>query len=198
MTFYKIKQNPIVNFMKLHYNNVKHKPKITIEKTYMNTQTTTLLNKIRQTLETNPSNITFGKINSAAYKIDNNIIAPEYSEFLRVSNGIRCGITELFSAEYIKKNQYTAEHIDGGKELWFCIGQVLYQPLLINLQNHNVYLFYNSYFYDDRTENSYRNLGKFDDFLTDFIFGKRYSELIPDIKIEYDKWYIFLKEIHLI
>ncbi len=162
----------------------------------MNTQISAILTKIKQSLETDPSNITFGEISSGANNVDGDIIPYEYADFLHVSNGIRCGVAVLFGTESIPKEQYKAELIDGGKEQWFCIGLVLYQTLAINLQTHNVYLFYDLYFYDDRTENAYRNLGEFDDFLTDFVFGERYSELIPELKLKDDKWYNFIQKIN--
>ena len=75
----------------------------------MNTQISAILTKIKQSLETDPSNITFGEISSGANNVDGDIIPYEYADFLHVSNGIRCGVAVLFGTESIPKEQYKAE-----------------------------------------------------------------------------------------
>ena len=143
----------------------------------MNSDIKKLVIKIKCELEKEPSNITFAKISSVSDKVNRDFIEVAYADFLNICDGIRCGVIDLFGTNYILDSQYKAEYIDGGREQWFCIGQILcYHTLAIDSHTRDVYLFYDSYFYEGlRTESSRVNLGSFDNFLKDFVFGKMYT-----------------------
>ena len=161
----------------------------------MNSVVLRLINIIKYELEKDSTKTVIGKINPGTDDV--NLIVSCYADFLRVCNGIRCGCIDLFGTNCILNNQYNVDYIEGGKKKWFCIGQVLYQPLVINLYTKDICLFYNSYFYKGYSEDKgWIILGEFDTFLVDYVFGKIYLELTPDG--ENDKWYQFLKQINLI
>ena len=165
----------------------------------MNSVLLRLINVIKNELEKDSSRIVIAKINNGTDNVDSNInlIVPCYADFLNVCNGVRCGCIDLFDATCILNNQYDVNYIEGGKKKWFCIGQVLYQPLVVNLDTKDIFLFFNSYFYEGYSdENGWVVLGKLETFLMDYVFGKKYLELTPDA--ENDRWSQFLKEINLI
>lgn len=133
-----------------------------------------------------------GKINIQISKRENNLFPNAYFNFLQVCNGARCGSIDLWSAELIPKNQYRVTEMEGGKEKWLCIGQVLYEPLVMNLVDEGIYLFYQGFEKDIEA----KYLGKLDDFLENYVFGAKYAELIPDVEDE--EWYRFLKKIGIV
>ena len=132
-----------------------------------------------------------GKLNEGINSI-NKSIPKSYSDFLNVCNGGRFGAIDLWSNELIVDNQYRVIEMVGGNENWFCIGQVLYEPLVVKLDTEDIYLFYQGY--ENEIEGKcFENL---DSFLNDYVFGKKYAEIIPDA--EEEEWYIFLNKINLI
>lgn len=151
-----------------------------------------IIEKVRYELSKNPSLITAGKINNGIYKDGKDLPIKPYREFLDVCDGARCGIVDLWSNENIKKNQYRVMNIDGGNEKWVCIGQILYEPLVFNLQDEKIYLFYQGY----ENEIKEKCFGNFDDFLLNYVFGEKYKELIFDMVN--DEWYMFLTDIDLV
>lgn len=151
-----------------------------------------IIEKVRYELSKNPSLITAGKINNGICKDDKDLSIKPYREFLDVCDGARCGIVDLWSNENIKKNQYRVMNIDGGNEKWVCIGQILYEPLVFNLEDEKIYLFYQGH----ENEIKGKCFGNFDDFLLNYVFGKKYKELISDTVN--DEWYMFLTDIDLV
>ena len=151
-----------------------------------------IIEKLRYELSKDPSLVIAGKINNSTCKKVKELPVKPYCDFLDVCDGARCGIIDLWNSENIKKNQYRVTDIIGGSEKWVCIGQILYEPLVFNLKDEKIYLFYQGY----ENEVKGRCFGNFDDFLLNYVFGKQYKELIPDIVN--DEWYMFLTDIDLI
>lgn len=157
----------------------------------MNKRLRETIEKIKKELSKEPSLIMIGKINDGFDKKSKNLSNKTYCDFLDVCNGARCGIVDLWSNENIKNNQYRVTDLVGGSDKWVCIGQILYEPLVFNLDDENVYLFYQEH----ESEMQGRCFGEFDSFLLNYIFGRQYKELVPDV-ID-DEWYSFLKGLNL-
>ncbi|OPH46703.1 hypothetical protein BC351_14555 [Paenibacillus ferrarius] len=68
---------------------------------------------------------------------------------------------------------------------WLCVGKIMSEPLGINKQDGNVYWF---------SEIPYSNegicLGTLDKFLGNYVFGRKYYEIVP--WIDEDDWYQFM------
>ena len=126
-------------------------------------------------------------IETNLFKDENNLL--EYRSFIQFCNGARFGDIDLWGVEEILENQfYIKEHID----VLVCIGQILYEPIIVNKANGNIYLFD----YDNNTIRYDIEFGSFNNFINEFIFGVGYEEIIPDIQS--DEWYNFLKKIGVI
>lgn len=157
----------------------------------MNNKLRTKIEKVYVELQQEPCAPIIGKLNEGIYSI-NKSIPKVYSDFLKVCNGGRCGAIDLWSNELILNNQYRVTELVGGNENWFCIGQVLYEPLVVKLDTEDIYLFYQGC----ENEIEGKCFGIFDTFLNDYVFGKKYAEIIPDA--EKEEWYIFLNKMNLI
>lgn len=68
----------------------------------------------------------------------------------------------------------------------------MYEPLVVKLDTEDIYLFYQGY----ENEIEVKCFGNLDTFLNDYVFGKKYAEIIPDA--EEEEWYIFLDKLNLI
>ncbi len=149
------------------------------------------LKYIKMKLNEEKDSIVFADINEGTHNInfsnEPNLI--EYQDFIKVCNGARFGSIDLWGLEEIDKNQF---YIEQDIDIWICIGQILYEPVVISKKNGNVYLFntYNNCIDYDK------NFGGFNHFLSNFVLGNQYNEIIPDIQS--DEWYIFLKKIEVI
>ena len=90
------------------------------------------IEKARLELQKETSAPIIGKLNEGINS-DNKLIPQFYRDFLSVCNGGRYGSIDLWSNELILDNQYRVTELDGENEKWFCIGQVLYEPLVVKL-----------------------------------------------------------------
>ncbi|MHC1748057.1 MAG: hypothetical protein AB9856_06665 [Cellulosilyticaceae bacterium] len=149
------------------------------------------LKYIKMKLNEDEESIVFADLNEGTddkiFSNEPNLV--EYQDFIKFCNGARCGSIDLWGLEDIPKNQF---YIGQYTDIWICIGQILYEPIVINKKNGNVYLF--------DTSNSCveynKKFGSFNNFLNKFVLGNQYNEIIPDIKS--DEWYIFLKKIEVV
>lgn len=105
-------------------------------------------------------------------------------EFLAEVNGGRYGGIDLWSVKEIVANEPVADALPGGRSAWLPIGQVLYEPLVLSRADGQVFLAREA---GDTEFHQMIPLGPVDSFLADFVFGRRYAELIPDS--EADRWY---------
>ncbi len=155
----------------------------------MNKELRNLLGKIKYELSDDPSSIIYAEIEDAFLEdVDISLYTKLYSDFLQECNGARFGAIDIWGSDDFLQNQYRVVNIAGGNQEWICIGQVLYEPLVINKENELVYLFYQG----EESETAPLCFGSLDDFLMQYALGKKYSEIIPET--EDDDWYIFLTE----
>ncbi|MDQ0178362.1 hypothetical protein [Bacillus chungangensis] len=162
----------------------------------MNDTLKTIIEKMRAALESDPDGLIIGKFRSGK-EIDSSIFkdaTKEYADFLAISNGARCGSIDLFPFEIMSESQSfldLLENLEDAQEQWIYIGQVLYDPIIINKINGFVYHFYEGLPLEKR-----ECYGTFEEFLINYVFGKRYSEIIPDANN--DEWYQLLKRLQII
>ncbi len=157
----------------------------------MNNRLKEKIEKVRLELQNESFAIIIGKLNEGI-NCSENIALNSYYKFLNVCNGGRCGAIDLWSDELLFSNQYRVVELVGGEEKWLCIGQILYEPLVMELNTEEVYLFYQGC----ENEIEGKCFGKLDDFLEDYVFGRKYAKIIPNA--DEDKWYIFLEKIKVV
>ncbi len=158
----------------------------------MNNKLVEIIQTIKVELNENPNGLVIGKIRdglTTELEICNNI--QSYYDFLKVCDGARCGSIDFFGSDILLKYQFMVETIPGGQDNWFYIGQILYEPVVINKIDSKVYRFYR----DNEDDSSGECFGYLDEFLMDYVFGKKYSEIIPDA--ENDEWYQLLQKLKL-
>jgi hypothetical protein len=109
-------------------------------------------------------------------------IPSSYQAFLRVANGAVCGAIDLYEVKEILFKQQPVMALPGGKRRWFCIGDVLEAPLVMDVAEQTVHLVQAED--PGRAEES---LGEFDYFLETCVFGADYLDLVPDG--EQDAWF---------
>ncbi|MBE6842549.1 MAG: hypothetical protein E7510_06920 [Ruminococcus sp.] len=157
----------------------------------MNDKLKTVIKTIRLELNNDPDGIIIGKIrNGNTEQSDNsNPKIQSYFDFLKECNGVRCGSIDIFGADIIQDYQFMVNNIPGGNDKWLYIGQILYEPVVINKIDSKVYRFFRG----NEDINTADCLGLFDEFLLNYVFGDKYAEIVPDA--EDDEWYRFLKKI---
>ena len=160
----------------------------------MTEQLKQIIQAVKSELDKDPNGIIAGKINEGnTIKADNYDSALQiYFDFLNECNGASFGAIDLFEIEILEKHQFVVTGIPGGKENWFCIGQILYDPLLFNKNDLKLYLFYR----DNEDVDPADCLGYLDDFLMNYVFGAKYADIIPDS--DNDEWYQLLKKLKLV
>lgn len=160
----------------------------------MNNNLRVIIQNIQKELKNEPDAPIIGKMSDGNLKINdaNNINLKEYIEFLKECDGARCGAIDFVSFDEIPDIQYRVTDIPGGNDVWICIGQILYEPLVINKTDGNVYLYYQGH--EDEVQP--KSFGSFDYFLMEYVFGKKYAEIIPDA--DQEEWYQFLKKLKLV
>ena len=159
----------------------------------MSEQLKLIIQSVKTELDKDPNGIIAGKINEGTTIKEKNFdpALQIYYDFLSECNGARFGAIDLFGAEILEKYQFMVSDIPGGDERWFYIGQILYEPLLFNKNDLKLYLFYRETEDVDPTD----CFGYLDDFLMNYVFGKKYAEIIPDA--DNDEWYQLLKKLNM-
>lgn len=160
----------------------------------MNDKLKKIIKIVKSELRKEPSAIVIGKLcDGARNKLPNdNSNIQEYYDFLGECDGARCGSIDFWSFEMLLKNHYRVSEIPDGEDNWVCIGQILYEPIVISKIDGNVYRFYQGH----ETDTEADCFGSFDEFLMRYVFGDKYAEIIPDASEE--EWYQFLKKIYLV
>jgi hypothetical protein len=159
----------------------------------MNTQLLQTIALVKKELDKNPASIIFAQLKSGI-KIGDAEIEKigVYSEFLEITNGARFGAIELWSYDDPKRNQFVLYDRQNSNESVISIGQILYEPLILDISDQSVYTFKQ----DDDSDIPMTFIGDFDYFLSNYVFGERYGEIIPDY--DSDEWILFLKNIKII
>lgn len=153
----------------------------------MNKELSILLKELRLKLKDEPTSMIYADMNIKTDKIINNYGKSQtYFDFLKECDGARFGAVDLWSFSELSEHQFRITELVGETENWLEIGQVLYEPLVIEKSTGLVYLFKQS-----APERLERSFGEFDDFLFHYVFGRKYGEIVPDAEID-DEWYQFL------
>lgn len=155
---------------------------------YLNDNLIKIIDLAKQKLKERPGSILFGDLAKGEDKIPDNLNCPIYSEFLKICNGARCGDIDFWSINDLSQNQFYVINMEGGQEVWLCIGQVLYEPLILNKRDKKVYLLRK----DELDNAPIFCFESFSDLMKYYVFGEGYRDIVPDA--ENDEWYIFLKE----
>lgn len=152
-----------------------------------------IINLVKHELDRDPASIIFAQLRQGLNLTRDEILKTSaYSDFLEVTNGARFGSIDLWSYENLKRSQFVLLDRQNTQGSLLAIGQVLYVPLILDTSNHSVYTFKQ----DEELDVPMKFLGEFDDFLNNYVFGKKYGEIIPDY--ETDEWILFLKSIGVI
>lgn len=158
----------------------------------MNEDIAKMMDCLKDALKEDPSTIVFGKLNDGITGIHEEadpLKLGKYYDFLKLTNGARCGDIDLWSYSEVEHNQYVLSDIEDDKESWLSIGQILYEPLIMNRFDGTVYRLDE----DGTTMNGY---GELEFFLNEVVFGSEYCKVIPDS--EQDDWFLFLKKTGII
>lgn len=159
----------------------------------MNDKLKEIIHTVKLELSKDPSLILIGKLHDGSENAgeNENHNIQHYYDFLKESNGARCGSIDFWSAELLKKNQYRVLDIPGGENEWICIGQILYEPLVLNKNDFKIYRFYQGC--EDVVQGDC--FGDFDYFMLNYVFGTKYLDIVPNA--EDDGWFQLLKKLFL-
>jgi len=109
----------------------------------------------------------------------------QYIDFMKEVSGFSLGSIVLFDFCHIRDFQYLLDFIPDWKSKWLCIGKIMSEPIGINKEDGNVYWFSEIPYNDEGM-----NLGEFIPFMEKYVFGHKYSEIIP--WVDEDEWYQFM------
>lgn len=154
----------------------------------MNEDIKKMLDRLKEALNEDPSTIVFGKLNNGITGIqeeEDSLRLGKYYDLLKLTNGARCGDIDLWSYSELERNQYVLSDMQDDKASWLSIGQILYEPLIMNRFDGTVYRL-------DEDGTTMYGLGELEFFLNDVVFGSGYCKVIPDS--EEDDWFLFLKK----
>lgn len=154
----------------------------------MNEAITKMLDCLKEGLKEDPSTIVFGKLNdgiTGIHEEEDSLRLGKYYDLLKLTNGARCGDIDLWSYSELERNQYVLSDMQDDKASWLSIGQILYEPLIMNRFDGTVCRL-------DEDGTAMYGLGELEFFLNDVVFGSGYCKVIPDS--EQDDWYLFLKK----
>jgi hypothetical protein len=153
----------------------------------MNKELSILLKELRLELKDEPTSMIYADMSKGNKSIlDDYGNVQLYFDFLKECDGARFGAVDLWSFSELSEHQFRIIELVGETENWLEIGQVLYEPLVIEKSTGLVYLFKQS-----DPETLERSFGEFDDFLLHYVFGRKYGDIVPDAEID-DEWYQFL------
>ncbi len=158
---------------------------------FMDKKIADLLQIIRGKLVNNPDSILFadmGKKNSDIQCMNPNI--SEYYKFLEICDGARFGCVDLWSYKELESAQYRKDNMLPEKEKWLEIGQIIYEPLVVNIENGSMICFSGHYGDENQILHEFKD---FNEFLEQYILGDMYK--IIGGNCQDDLWYIFLQEL---
>ena len=117
-------------------------------------------------------------------------VPPGYQEFLRLADGAVCGVVILYESDELLRKQGPAKELPGGRQRWFCIGDVDNKPLIMDNRINAVHLIDPEEKFDPD-----ESLGDVEYFLLTYVFGDNYSEFVYDPAD--DPWYMLLQGLHI-
>lgn len=146
-----------------------------------------MIEGLRASLKSDPDGFLIGDLPAGNPKVE---ILPgplgEHLAFLRMCDGARCGVIDLWPLEHIPGQQYRIENFPGAVE-WLSVGQVLYEPLVLNRISGKVKLL--TYGFPPVIDGP--EYGSFNDFLQESVFGSGYLSLA--LNDQNDDWALLLK-----
>lgn len=138
--------------------------------------------KAKGILEQDANSVVFGQINKGNSQINEKGI---FYSLLKQADGMRCGAIDIWSYKIMGTKQYILS-IEKDRHDFLCIGQVDYVPLVLNLTNDKVYILYQ----EIETNEKLKLVSDFDNFVTKYLFGLYYKEIVQDC--EDDRWFQFV------
>lgn len=133
-------------------------------------------------LEQDANSVLFGQINNGNPQINEK---GTFYSLLKQADGMRCGAIDIWSYRIMGTKQYILS-IEKDCHDFLCIGQVDYVPLVWNFTNDEVYILYQ----EIETNERLKLVSNFDNFVTKYIFGLYYKEIVQDC--EDDRWFQFV------
>ncbi len=155
----------------------------------MNVELQHRITLIRTALENDSDGITVGDLPPGTLSVPPQLLdLPSYCAFVRETNGARFGGVDFWTVEDLERNQYLVDELPSGRNRWICIGQVLYQPLLLSRQTEQVHLM------DlENPDGLGRSFGSLDDFLS-LLVGSGYEGVLD---VRDDVWADMLARLQL-
>jgi hypothetical protein len=115
-------------------------------------------------------------------------VPASYQDFLRAADGAVCGVVMLHESEALLTKQGPAQSLPGGRQRWFCIGDVDEKALVMDLRIDAVHAVDPEDDFDPD-----ESLGSLDYVLLTYVFGEGYAEFVPDP--DDDPWFVMLKSL---
>lgn len=141
-----------------------------------------IVTKAKVFLEEDTNNVVFGQINKGNSQI---IQRGKLYSLLRQADGMRCGSIDIWNYKILGTKQYILSIEESGNN-FLCIGQVDYVPLILNRANDIVYILYQ----EIETNERLKRVSDFDSFITKYLFGICYKEIVRDC--QNDRWFQFV------
>lgn len=154
---------------------------------------------MRKEIEDNLDTIVFAKISCGIKEnellgtselLDNSKLT-EYIDFLKESRDSAFGEVVLFSYSELQEYQYYIDELPDKYSDLICIGKILSDPIMISKKDGKVYWISGYPYLLNK-----KCLGNFNRFMMIYVFGRRYSQIIP--WADEDEWYKFLRELRIV
>ncbi|WP_145045803.1 hypothetical protein [Paenibacillus xylanexedens] len=157
----------------------------------MNSQLKRTIDQVKEVLMQDHDSIVYGQLHSGlGYTLPSDFPhLRQYYDFLGISNGARCGVIDLWSYEELKKNQYRMTSWVNDVSDWLEVGQILYEPLVINRKSGLLYVLKEEEYIKEE-----ENIGECDDFLFNYVFGDKYYSIAEGV----DDWWLLLKRLQYV
>ncbi|WP_128102961.1 hypothetical protein [Paenibacillus sp. DCT19] len=158
----------------------------------MNLQLKRIIDQVKEALAQDHDSIIYGQLNSGIrYIPSDGSHLRQYYDFLGRSNGARCGVIDLWSYEELNKNQYRMTSWMNDVSDWLEVGQILYEPVVINRSSGLLYILK-----DEEELEEDKNMGEWDNFLFNYVFGEKYRSVAP--VVDADDWWLLLKRLQYV
>lgn len=117
-------------------------------------------------------------------------ILKDYVVFLSEVDQFIAGAITMMAMDELKNIQFCVEEMEDDE--WICIGKIIDEPIFININDGGVVWLQGL----PEEEKTIKELGDFNYFMNNYVFGKKYTELYNGS--EQSNWYKKLKEAKLV
>lgn len=153
----------------------------------MDSQLKRTIDQVKEVLMQDHDSIVYGQLHAGiGYILSDFPHLRQYYDFLGISNGARCGVIDLWSYEKLNKNQYRMTSWVNDVSDWLEVGQILYEPLVINRKSGLLYVLKEEEYIKEE-----ENIGEWNDFLFNYVFGDKYYSIAAGV----DDWWLLLKRL---